>query len=160
MAVRVINTDSAPKILGDVTKTDCFLFSRLQRFQTQIVRLCCQNFDKLDNSEVIPVYAGNFNICGYMRITFFCLLLVYFVSAAGCHCFDLIQNMQKKFSSKIEIFGLENPTDKSFRAIHLKMKETFILTDTMCRRMRHRTVLLDAGYFYYPDSYSHRTLIF
>ena len=27
----------------------------------------------------------------YVRALTFCLLLVYFVSAAGCHCFDLLR---------------------------------------------------------------------
>ena len=34
----------------------------LQRFQTSISQLCCYNFNKLDNSKVVPLQAGNFNI--------------------------------------------------------------------------------------------------
>ena len=35
----------------------------------------------------------------YVRTLTICLLLVYFVSAAGCHCFDLDKLMQMSDSS-------------------------------------------------------------
>ena len=50
-----------------------------------------------------------------------------------------------KFGSKIEFFGFENPTH-NFRAIHLKMKETFILIDTLFRHMRRGAVTFGAGF--------------
>ena len=31
----------------------------------------------------------------YVRALTICLLLVYFVSAAGCHCFDLTENSKR-----------------------------------------------------------------
>ena len=38
--------------------------------QTHRIRFCCQNFCTVDNSQVIPAYARNFNINVYMKITF------------------------------------------------------------------------------------------
>ena len=42
----------------------------LQRFQTQRARFRSQNFDKVDNSKVIPVKLRNFNIGAHMKIAF------------------------------------------------------------------------------------------
>ena len=38
----------------------------------------------------------------YVRTLTICLLLVYFVSAAGCHCFDLAEKL-KDFSCEMEM---------------------------------------------------------
>ena len=98
----------------------------LQRFQTQIIRFCSQNFDKLGNSKV--------NICVYMRITF-----------------DP-DNISKIWQQN-RIFCVWKPCRQNFRPIYLKIKKTFISTNRMVRRLCLRAVLVGAKYFYYPDSW-------
>ena len=56
----------------------------------------------------------------YVRTLTICLLLVYFVTAAGCHCFDLIND--KKSSEKL------------FRWVH-QLSWGFGVIGTKCRFM-------------------------
>ena len=57
---------------------------------------CCLSLDGI-LKETICEYL-EFILESYFRFLTICLLLVYFVSAAGCHCFDLrmfIQTSEK-----------------------------------------------------------------
>ena len=61
----------------------------------------------------------------YVRTLTICLLLVCFVSAVGCHCFDLFH--YKKFAITFAVkFASQRQTvfgGKSFKFIHLILKK-------------------------------------
>ena len=54
----------------------------------------------------------------------------------------------------------ENPTYKISEQSTITRKKTFILTNTLFRGMRRKGVIIDAEYFYYPNSNIHQTLTF
>ena len=103
------NSLSAP---GNVTKNEYFLLSLRGRNRSFVYRDFrpiefdfVANFDTIDNSQVIPVQARNFNVSVYMEITF-----------GPSHMSKIWQQNWTRWVWK--------PYTQNFRAIYLKMKES------------------------------------
>ena len=60
----------------------------------------------------------------YFRVLTICLLLVYFVSAAGCHCFDLVSK------SKLAQFFIRNKKKFENQTNEIALDCTFYQTPT------------------------------
>ena len=50
-----------------------------------------------------------------------CLLLVYFVSASGCHCFDLLHLNTGRFHRPVDVAKGDNVSKDHKEFVHIKL---------------------------------------